>query len=99
MASRRMGGRASTARPSASTALDRVGTPADVLGRHGVRVRGRMAFCPFHTNHRTPALSLFTGVDGKPRWRCHGCEAHGDALDLEARLSGREVADVIREYG
>jgi hypothetical protein len=85
--------------PSIERARERVGTPAAVLARHGLRVRGRMAFCPFHANDRTPALSLYTGRDGRGRWKCHGCQASGDALDLEALLSGRPLADVIRDLG
>ena len=76
-------------------AHDRVGVPADVLERHGIKVVGRTARCPFHDD-RTPSLSLFTGRDGKPRWRCFACDMGGDALDLEARLSGRTIAEVLR---
>jgi hypothetical protein len=67
-------------------ALERVGTPRDVLERYGIEVRGRVALCPFHLD-TNPSLSLFTGEDGKERWRCHGCDQHGDALDLEDLLS------------
>lgn len=80
-----------------TVALERIGTPGAVLARHGVRVRGRMAFCPFHPNERTPALSLYTGRDGRLRWKCHACEAGGDALDLESMLTGRSVGHLIQE--
>lgn len=76
-------------------ALERIGTPADVLSRHGVSVRGRMAKCPLHED-RSPSLSLFTGRDGKERWKCHACDVGGDALDLEVALSGRTVSEVLR---
>jgi DNA primase len=76
---------------------DLVGSPAQVLERHGVQVRGRMACCPIHEDH-TPSLSIFRGHDGVDRWRCHGCGAHGDAIDLEAVLSGRSLSEVLRAH-
>ncbi|MFN2489878.1 MAG: CHC2 zinc finger domain-containing protein [Actinomycetota bacterium] len=79
-------------------ARDRLGSPAEVLARHGVAVRNRMACCPFHPD-RTPSLSTFSGSDGHARWKCFGCDAGGDAIDLEARLTGLEVKEVIRRYG
>jgi hypothetical protein len=60
-----------------------------------VTVRGRMAFCPLHDNTRTPALSLYRGRDGRERWRCHACDIGGDALDLESRLSGRSLRELL----
>lgn len=74
-------------------ALEQLGTPSDVLRCHGVQVRGRVARCPFHED-RTPSLSVFKGRDGKERWKCHGCDVGGDALDLEVRLSGRSIREI-----
>jgi len=76
-------------------ALARAGSPTDVLRRHGVQVRGRMARCPLHEDS-TPSLSLYRGRDGHERWRCHGCERGGDALDLEAALRGCDVRELLR---
>jgi hypothetical protein len=73
----------------------RLGTPADVLRHHGYAVRGKKVFCPFHDDRHTPNLSLFRGTDGKERFRCWACGAQGDALDLEARLTGRTIAELI----
>lgn len=83
---------------SVEMALEKVGTCAQVLERHGSKVRGRKAICPFHAE-KTPSLSLFEGKDGKSRFRCHGCDAHGDALDLEAHLSGESLRDTVRRWG
>jgi hypothetical protein len=92
---RRETGRGSRFGPSPlERARERLGTPADVLARHGVTVRRRMAVCPLHED-RTPSLSLYRGKDGRERWKCHGCDRGGDALDLEAALSGRDVRDLI----
>ncbi len=82
---------------SVERAAERVGTCTEVLERHGVIVRGHKALCVFHNEH-TPSLSLFTRGD-KSRFRCHGCDAHGDAIDLEAHLAGESVAETIRRWG
>lgn len=74
-------------------ARERLGSPRDVLARHGVAVRRGMAQCPFHPDS-TPSLSVFIGRDGKPRWRCHGCRIGGDALDLEAALTGKSIREL-----
>ena len=81
-------------RISIERALSNLGSPKDVLLAHGVRVRGRTFFCPFHDNTRTPAGSLYERA-GKQRWHCHGCELDGDALDLEAALSGRTLKELL----
>jgi hypothetical protein len=77
-------------------ALARLGDPADVLKRHGVWFRGREARCPFHED-REPSFSLFRGRDGRELWRCHVCDIAGNAIHLEARLSGRSLGAVIRD--
>lgn len=84
---------------SVEQAVSRIGSCRDVLERHGHHVRGRMAFCPLHEHrHRTPSMSLYER-DGRSRFHCHACGAHGDALDLEAELSGTELSEVIRGWG
>ena len=72
----------------------RIGSPADVLHRHGVTVRHRMARCPLHEDS-TPSLSLYRGRDGRERWRCHGCDAGGDSLDLEAAIRGCSLRELV----
>jgi hypothetical protein len=87
----------------------RVGTCADVLRRHGVEHRlsrsstptapRGTARCPFHPDgHRPRSWSLaLHAKDGVSRWKCFGCGEGGDALDLEARLSGaRDVVEWLR---
>lgn len=40
-------------------------------------------------------MSLFKDRDGSERWECRGCGRFGDALDLEAALSGRSIRELI----
>lgn len=53
----------------------------DAAERYGIEVNGHgMALCPFH-NDRHP--SLFVADD---HYYCYACGAHGDVIDLAARL-------------
>jgi hypothetical protein len=96
MRSNRRLGRGRFSGPSSvATALERLGTPKDVLIAHRVRVRAREFFCPFHANSKTAAGSLYERA-GKQRWHCHSCDRDGDALDLEAALSGKTLREILR---
>lgn len=59
--------------------------------------RSGMACCPFH-RERTPSMKLYDD-----HFYCFGCHAHGDVIDLAARLSGLGKYDaakaLAREYG
>ena len=60
----------------------------------GIEVHGGKARCPFH-NDQTPSLSFKDG-----RFKCFGCDASGDAIDLVAKLrhiSTVEAANLICE--
>ena len=46
----------------------------------GLVVHGGKAKCPFHQD-RTPSLSFKDG-----RFKCFGCDASGDVVDLVARM-------------
>jgi hypothetical protein len=81
-------------RASVEVALERLGSPIAVLERHGRAVRGRMAFCVWHPNTRTPAMAAYQ--DGA---FCFSCGGRGDAIDLEAALAGESITDVIRRWG
>lgn len=79
-------------------AHDRLGSPADVLVSHGIRVRRNRALCPFHSD-KDPSLHLYRGKDGRGRWHCFVCDLDDDALGLEARLSNVSVQEVIARFG
>jgi len=83
---------------SVERARERLGSCHAVLERHGHHAHGRRVFCPFHDNHRTPALSLFE-FKGTPRFFCFGCGKQGDAIDLEALLTDSTAVEVIRGWG
>ena len=60
----------------------------------GIEVQNGKARCPFH-NDQTPSMSFKEG-----RFKCFGCDASGDAIDLVARLknlSTTEAAQKITE--
>ena len=56
-------------------------TPRMAAERYGLPVRqGNMVCCPFHAD-RTPSMKL-----NEDYFYCFGCGAHGDVIDLAARL-------------
>jgi hypothetical protein len=66
-----------------STVVDALG-----LGDHSLRqAGGRTVLCPVHAE-RSPSCSITRGPDGTIRFRCFGCEATGDVLDLVATVKG-----------
>ena len=63
---------------------------ADVAGWLGLRGHGRRWFCPScqTRDSKTPDLSTMR----KGGWRCHKCNAHGDAVALVALARGGSLA-------
>ncbi len=73
-------------------------SPADAAERYGLTVsRNGMAHCPFHDDHH-PSLRLYDD-----HFYCFACAAHGDVIDLTAKLLGIPVSEAIRrleeDYG
>lgn len=68
----------------------------DVARRYGLELRRAgsrwLTRCPFHQDNN-PSLVLFP--DG--RWRCFGCQAHGDATDLVSRLFNLRPIEAARQ--
>ena len=61
-------------------------SPADAAERYGLKVsRNGMARCPFHDDHH-PSLRLYDD-----HFYCFACAAHGDVIDLTAKLLGVSV--------
>jgi len=66
-------------------------SPADAAKRYGLKVgRNGMARCPFHDDHH-PSLRLYDD-----HFYCFACAAHGDVIDLTAKLLGIPVPEAIR---
>lgn len=80
-------------------ARDALGNCTSVLVRHGHQVRrDHRTLCVFH-DERHPSMAVFEGRDGRSRFYCHACGAHGDVFDLEGYLSRRDLGDTIRTWG
>ena len=66
-------------------------SPADAAERYGLKVsRSDMARCPFHDDHH-PSLRLYNN-----HFYCFACAAHGDVIDLAAKLLGVSASEAIR---
>ena len=66
--------------------------------RYGLSIgRGGMVCCPFHEDHH-PSMKL-----NERYFYCFGCGAHGDVIDLPAKLLGTSTKDTIqimmRDFG
>lgn len=65
--------------------------PADAAERYGPTVsRNGMMLCPFHDDHH-PSLRLYDD-----HFYCFACAAHGDVIDLTAKLLGVSAPEAIR---
>lgn len=51
--------------------------------------------CPFHDDS-DPSAGIFRGDDGAWRFKCHGCDAKGDYLDIRQRIDGTPPIDTVR---
>lgn len=66
-------------------------SPADAAERYGLTVsRSCMVHCPFHDDHH-PSMRLYDD-----HFYCFACAAHGDVIDLTAKLLGISVPEAIR---
>lgn len=67
-------------------------TPRMAAERYGLPIRqGNMICCPFHDD-RTPSMKL-----NEDYFYCFGCGAHGDVIDLAARLFGLSSYDAAKK--
>lgn len=74
----------------------------EVAKKH-MQLRGRgnryWGLCPFHSE-RTPSFTVYADSG---RFKCFGCGAHGDTIDLYGRLLGIDtrtaVMQLAAEYG
>ena len=67
-------------------------TVRQAVEHYGLEVnRGNMVCCPFH-NDRTPSMKL-----NEDYFYCFGCGAHGDVIDLVARLFNLSSYDAAKK--
>ena len=69
--------------------IKRTVPPVEAAQRYGTVKHGFMC-CPFHAD-RTPSLKLYGD-----HFHCFGCGAHGDVIDLTARLLGCSKGEAAR---
>jgi KaiC/GvpD/RAD55 family RecA-like ATPase/5S rRNA maturation endonuclease (ribonuclease M5) len=62
----------------------------------GCQVKGRAVVCAFHGD-RSASGSIYLSKDGRHRYRCHACDAKGDAADIIALTTGRPLAEILAE--
>lgn len=66
--------------------------PADAAKRYGLPVqRNGMALCPFH-NDTHPSMKLYDD-----HFYCFACGAHGDVIDLTAKLLGLNFKEAVHQ--
>lgn len=63
-----------------------------ILESFGIAVKRHKALCPFHTE-RNPSLSVHIPSN---TWRCFGCNAKGDSIELFRRLAGLSFTDAVK---
>lgn len=68
------------------------GILGDPPGRRGENTRHLWYVCPFHAD-TNPSFCI---TPGKRRWKCFGCGANGDALDLVVKVRGLSIPDAMR---
>ena len=70
----------------------------EMLERAGVEGwRGKACKCPWHDDRHASA-----GIypkDGAWFYKCHVCGVQGDIFDIQARVEGKEIKDLLRELG
>lgn len=66
-------------------------SPADAGRHYGLKSnRSGMAHCPFH-NDKKPSMKLYDD-----HFYCFACGAHGDVIDLTAKLLGLNFTEAVR---
>ncbi|NJN65837.1 MAG: DNA primase [Chloroflexaceae bacterium] len=80
--------------------IDEIKTRLDiveVIGEHvALRKAGRayLGFCPFHSNTRTPAFTVYPDTQS---FYCFGCHAAGSVFDFVMRMQGLAFREALQE--
>ncbi|MEO7911468.1 MAG: CHC2 zinc finger domain-containing protein, partial [Roseiflexaceae bacterium] len=54
--------------------------------------RNYLGFCPFHTNTKTPAFTVYPDTQS---YHCFGCKASGTVFDFLMQREGLEFKDAL----
>lgn len=73
-------------------------TIVQVLKNGGAKVVGNKVNCPFHDDQNASA-GIFQADDGTWKFKCHGCDVAGDALDLTQRIHGVDFKAACERLG
>ncbi|MCL5959763.1 MAG: DNA primase, partial [Chloroflexi bacterium] len=75
---------------------DRLDIVDIISGRVTLRKTGRnfVGFCPFHSNTKTPAFTVFPATQS---YYCFGCGQSGDAFTFLMKLDNLEFKDVLSQ--
>ena len=67
-----------------------------ISGYVSLRKAGRsyLGFCPFHTNTRTPAFTVYPDTQS---YHCFGCKASGTVFDFLMQREGLEFKDALEQ--
>jgi DNA primase len=74
----------------------------DVVQRAGVKLLRRGAeyvgLCPFHAE-KTPSFTVVLNKGDRHFFHCHGCHAHGDAVEFVCRIKGCDIQTAVKDLG
>jgi len=62
----------------------------DIALKYGIKVRGKMALCPFHAD-KNPSLSF---DDNRGLFNCFGCNTKGNIIDFIYLLRKNKIAQI-----
>jgi DNA primase len=69
----------------------------EIIGQHvQLRKTGKayLGFCPFHSNTRTPAFTVYPDTQS---FYCFGCQASGSVFDFVMRQQGLEFREALEQ--
>ncbi len=65
------------------------------LEKAGAKFKGNSCTCPFHDD-KNPSAGVYQGQDSVWRFKCQVCGIGGDIFDMQAKITGRSLNDVLR---
>ena len=82
--------------------IKQIDLPALATRDYGIKLVNRgesfTGLCPFHSE-RNPSFKIYRDENGKWRFHCFGCSAHGDAVDFIQRLHSLDFKNALNYSG